>query len=549
MKATMLNTCPVSDFEGVARTIAEDLGERPETLFASFERVPVASASLAQVHRAVARDGRVLAVKVQHRGLREACRADVATVAALVAAARVLFDGFDLSWLVDEIEANLPRELDFRSEARNAERCQRNLDSARSGVNRARGRRGWRLPRSSSPADAADAPGCARVRVPRPAPDLSSSRVLCMEWIEGIPVADRAAIVANGLDPAEVASLVARTFAEMTFKVCCFCIFSSLLFFFLVLSLSQQGPHKKKKKQFGFVHSDAHPGNALVQAIEEDKDGRAVVVELAKEGGEEKGSGGDEGESSGRKGKAPSSSSKMRKKRRLRASVVLLDHGLYRDLSDAFRVEYAALWAAILAGDEASILRHARAMRAGEAGPLFASMLTMKPWRAISGNDNVFLGDGGAVKKEKKENEKERPPTTTEALETSTSSSTSSASSSNLSPTSSSSSFADRLAATDADAAEARAYASEHAGDINALLARLPRELLLLLKTNDCLRSLDRSLGVSPANSFAATAAAVKEALYEAGRGDEWGVGKGGGGLRRRAALVAAGFYSRWWQS
>ena len=138
-----------------------------------------------------------------------------------------------------------------------------------------------------------------------------------------------------------------------------------------------------------------------MQAIEEDKDGRAVVVELAKEGGEEKGSGGDEGESSGRKGKAPSSSSKMRKKRRLRASVVLLDHGLYRDLSDAFRVEYAALWAAILAGDEASILRHARAMRAGEAGPLFASMLTMKPWRAISGNDNVFLGDGGAVKKEK----------------------------------------------------------------------------------------------------------------------------------------------------
>lgn len=307
---------------------------------------------------------------------------------------------------------------------------------------------------------------------------------------------------------------------------------------------------QKKKKQFGFVHSDAHPGNALVQAIEEDKDGRAVVVELAEEGGEEKGSGGDEGESSGRKGKAPSSSSKRRKKRRLRASVVLLDHGLYRDLSDAFRVEYAALWAAILAGDEASILRHARAMRAGEAGPLFASMLTMKPWRAISGNDNVFLGDGGAVRKEeKRENEKERPPTTTEALETSTSPSTSSAPSSNLSPTSASSSFADRLAATDADAAEARAYASEHAGDINALLARLPRELLLLLKTNDCLRSLDRSLGVSPANSFAATAAAVKEALYEAGRGDEWGVGKGGGGLRRRAALVAAGLYSRWWQS
>lgn len=513
MKSTMLNTCPVSDFEGVAKTIAEDLGERPETLFASFEKEPVASASLAQVHRATAKDGRQLAVKVQHRGLREACRADVATVAALAAAAKLLFDGFDLSWLVDEIEANLPRELDFCAEARNAERCQRNLDSARSSVNRKRRSkwRRWLLPFSSS-ASNSDAShyyyNPARVRVPRPAPDLSSPRVLCMEWVEGgIPVADRAALISAGLDPTEVAALVARTFAEMIFK-------------------------------FGFVHSDAHPGNALVQAVSED------------------GEGDEEGARASAAEKKKETKKRGKKKRKLRASVVLLDHGLYRNLGDAFRVEYAALWASILAGDEASILRHARQMGAAEAGPLFASMLTMKPWRAISGNDNVFLGEGGGAVK------KERPPTTTEALETSSPSSStssissSSSSSSSPSPSSPSSStnstnpsFADRLAATDADAAEARAYASEHAGDINALLARLPRELLLLLKTNDCLRSLDRSLGVSPANSFLATAAAVKEALVEAGRGDEWGVGKGGGGglggLWRRAALAAAGL----WQS
>ena len=506
MKATMLNTCPVSDFEGVAKTISEDLGERPETLFASFDRTPVASASLAQVHRAVAKDGRVLAVKVQHRGLREACRADVATVAALASAAKILFDGFDLSWLVDEIEANLPKELDFLSEAANAARCQRNLDSPRSSVNKEKKRRSWFFS-PGSPLDSS----YPRVRVPEPVPDLSSPRVLCMEWIEGIPVADREQLIESGLDPSEVAALVARTFAEMTFK-------------------------------FGFVHSDAHPGNALVQAVREGGDGGAVVVEPAK------------GEGESREDSKASSSekkeSKRRKSKRLRASVVLLDHGLYRDLSDSFRVEYAALWAAILAGDEASILKHARAMGAAEAGPLFASMLTMKPWRAISGNDNVFLGDGGAVKKEKKSEEaadsslacpfsgaRERPPTTTEALQTSPSLTSSSSSST--------SSFADRLAATDADAAEARAYASEHAGDINALLARLPRELLLLLKTNDCLRSLDRSLGVSPVNSFVATAASVKEALYEAGRGDEWRVGKGKGRWGRRLALAAAS----WWQS
>jgi len=520
MKSTMLNTCPVSPYEGVAKTIEEDLGQRPEQLFAYFDKTPVASASLAQVHKAVTKDGRTLAVKVQHRGLREACKADVATVAAIASAAKLLFDGFDLSWLVDEIEANLPKELDFLSEAENAERCQRNLDSDRSSVNKQKKSFFSLLfsPSSSSPKPSS----YPRVRVPKPAPDLSSPRMLCMEWIEGIPVADRERILENGLDPAEVASLVAKTFAEMTFK-------------------------------FGFVHSDAHPGNALVQAVSEEDGGR--VVELVES---------EEGEGMGAEGeKKKKKKKRKRRKRLLRASVVLLDHGLYRDLSDPFRVQYAALWAAILAGDEASILRHARDMRAGEAGPLFASMLTMKPWRAISGNDNVFLGEGGAVKKSEVEKAvvlsdsespscpfsgaKERPPTTTEALETSSNSSSPPSSSAS---TTTDSSFADRLAATDADAAEARAYASEHAGDINALLARLPRELLLLLKTNDCLRSLDRSLGVSPANSFVATAAAVKEALFEAGRGDEWGVGgKGGGGVRRRVVLAAAGLYSRWWQS
>ena len=52
----------------------------------------------------------------------------------------------------------------------------------------------------------------------------------------------------------------------------------------------------------------------------------------------------------------------------------------------------------------------------------------------------------------------------------------------------------DRLAADAADAEEAREYASNHAADINALLGRVPREILLLLKTADCLRSIDRSL-------------------------------------------------------
>ena len=113
-------------------------------------------------------------------------------------------------------------------------------------------------------------------------------------------------------------------------------------------------------------------------------------------------------------------------------------------LDPAFRLAYASLWDALLAGDVPAILSSARAMHAGEAAPLFASMLTLKPWRAISD-----AGNKGQV---------------------------------------------DRLAAGAADAEEAREYASNHAADINALLGRVPREILLLLKTADCLRSIDRSL-------------------------------------------------------
>lgn len=87
-----------------------------------------------QVHTATTHDGRKVAVKVQHAGLRESCAADITTIEFLVSAARAVFPDFNYQWLVDEIKHNLPLELNFTHEAQNAARCRDNLNSTRSTV-------------------------------------------------------------------------------------------------------------------------------------------------------------------------------------------------------------------------------------------------------------------------------------------------------------------------------------------------------------------------------------------------------------------------------
>lgn len=85
-----------------------------------------------QVHVAESHDGQKLAVKVQHAGLRESCSADTTTIDLLVQTVAWLFPDFNYQWLVDEIKSNLPKELDFKHEAQNAERCRQNLLSSKS---------------------------------------------------------------------------------------------------------------------------------------------------------------------------------------------------------------------------------------------------------------------------------------------------------------------------------------------------------------------------------------------------------------------------------
>lgn len=130
------DTVPAAPADDIRRVIAEDLGAAPEQLFSAFDDVPLASASIAQVHRAVLREayrpivgetlpaGSVVAIKVVRPGAEEAILADIAAARPVVARMSRLprLARYNLLGLLDEFAASLCSECDLRREARVADR-------------------------------------------------------------------------------------------------------------------------------------------------------------------------------------------------------------------------------------------------------------------------------------------------------------------------------------------------------------------------------------------------------------------------------------------
>jgi ubiquinone biosynthesis protein len=193
---------PPRPFEEIRARVESELGSI-EAHFATFETNPIASASLGQVHEARLKDGRRVAVKVQHADIDEIVRLDLATIRKIMTLVQWFVPVQGLDAYYHQIRGLLGQELDFSQEADHIERIARNFKDE------------------------------ARLRFPVPIRSASTKRVLTTTFVDGLKVSDMAGIDALGLDKKDVARRLVRVYCQMIFVD-------------------------------GFYHADPHPGNVLV---------------------------------------------------------------------------------------------------------------------------------------------------------------------------------------------------------------------------------------------------------------------------------------------
>lgn len=192
-----------------ARAIIEDsLGQPVDVLFAEFSRDPMASASVAQVHAATMPDGRRVVVKVIRPGIDRVIHQDLALMFMMAGLLeRYWSEGRRLHPVdvVEDYKTTIYDELDLQREAANASQLRRNFD------------------------------GSPLIYIPTIDWDYTTQRVLVMERISGIPIADVAALRAAGVDMKVLAEKGVEIFFTQVFRD-------------------------------SFFHADMHPGNIFVDA-------------------------------------------------------------------------------------------------------------------------------------------------------------------------------------------------------------------------------------------------------------------------------------------
>jgi predicted unusual protein kinase regulating ubiquinone biosynthesis (AarF/ABC1/UbiB family) len=155
--ATLQQDVPPMSPSLAAGVVRSELGDEPERIFLEWNPIPLGAASIGQVHRAVTKDGRIVAVKVQYPGVDKAIKSDLDNAEMMYGLfASFALKNLDVKALVDELRARMADELDYRLEAKLqtdfAERYE----------------------------------GHPFIKIPKILPELSTQRVLTSEWVDGM---------------------------------------------------------------------------------------------------------------------------------------------------------------------------------------------------------------------------------------------------------------------------------------------------------------------------------------------------------------------------
>lgn len=210
------NVTPIPTSEAI-KVIEQETGKQMSELFSYFEEKPIGSASIGQVHKARLVTGELVVVKVQRPGVKAMIEADLQIIKDIV----TFGDGYfrkqgilNAMEIVESFEKTMQKEVLYLTEARA-------MDQFRNFYK-----------------DNKD------FYVPKPFKELSTDRILVIEFIEGCKITDVAQLREWGLDPTEVAEVGMNIYLTQIFE-------------------------------FGYFHADPHPGNVLVQ-----QDGRIVLIDF-----------------------------------------------------------------------------------------------------------------------------------------------------------------------------------------------------------------------------------------------------------------------------
>lgn len=210
------DSLPPRPIKEVSATIKKELGKDPSEIFARFDTTALATASIAQVHRALTKEGVDVVIKVQHEGIKDIILQDLKNARTIVQWVAWAEPDYDFGPVMDEWCNEVPKELNFKLEAENTQKVAKNLDYRSKGAS---------AELSKSHVD---------VLVPEVL--QSTEKVLIMVYMDGVRLSDVAKLKELGVDMQTLVESITRSYAHQIYVD-------------------------------GFFNADPHPGNFLVSKV------------------------------------------------------------------------------------------------------------------------------------------------------------------------------------------------------------------------------------------------------------------------------------------